>query len=58
MNFKMLKREITTEHGTEIVVEKKHNLFKDQWKDRLWVFQPQDPVFKQLNNKLKQQGLW
>ena len=57
MNFKMLKREITTEHGTEIVVEKKHNLFKDQWKDRLWVFQPQDPVFRQLDNKMKKEKL-
>ena len=58
MNYKLLKREVTTEHGQEIVVEKKYNLFKDQWQNRLWVFQPQDPVFVQLDTKMKEQGLW
>lgn len=56
--YNLLKREITTEFGTEIVIEKKHKLFKDQYKDRLWVLQPQDPRFIALNNKMKEQGLW
>ena len=56
--YNLLKREITTEFGTEIVIEKKHKLFKDQYKDRLWVMQPQDPRFVALNNKMKEQGLW
>lgn len=56
--YNLLKREITTEFGTEIVIEKKHKLFKDQYKDRLWVLQPQDPRFVALNNKMKEQGLW
>lgn len=58
MNYKLQKREITTEYGTEIVVEKKYNLNKDQGKNRLWVFQPQDPTFIALNNKMKGAGLW
>lgn len=56
--YNLLKREITTDFGTEIVIEKKHKLFKDQYKDRLWVLQPQDPRFIALNNKMKEQGLW
>ena len=56
--YNLLKREITTEFGTEIVIEKKHKLFKDQYKDRLWVMQPNDPRFIALNNKMKEQGLW
>lgn len=56
--YNLLKREITTEFGTEIVIEKKHKLFKDKYKDRLWVLQPQDPRFIALNNKMKEQGLW
>lgn len=56
--YNLLKREITTEFGTEIVIEKRHKLFKDQYKDRLWVMQPQDPRFVALNNKMKEQGLW
>lgn len=56
--YNLLKREITTEFGTEIVIEKKHKLYKDQYKDRLWVLQPQDPRFVALNNKMKEQGLW
>lgn len=59
MNYKLTKKEITTEeYGTEIVVEKKYNLNKDQWQNRLWIFQPQDPVFINLNNKMKGIGLW
>lgn len=56
--YSLLKREVTTEFGTEIVIEKRHKLFKDQHKDRLWVLQPQDPKFIALNNKMKEQGLW
>ena len=56
--YNLLKREITTEFGTEIVIEKKHKLFKDQYKDRLWVMQPRDPRLVALNNKMKEQGLW
>lgn len=56
--YNLLKREITTEFGTEIVIEKKYKLFKDQYKNRLWVLQPQDPRFVALNNKMKEQGLW
>lgn len=57
-NYKLIKREIETENGKEIVVEKKYNLNKDQWQNRLWVMQPQDPVFIALNNKMKGAGLW
>jgi hypothetical protein len=57
-HYNIIKREITTPFGTEIVIEKKHKLFKDQYKDRLWVMQPQDPKFIALNNKMKEQGLW
>ena len=46
--YNLLKREITTEYGTEIVIEKKHKLFKDQYKDRLWVMQPRDPRLKAI----------
>ena len=56
--YNLLKREITTEFGTEIVIEKRHKLFKDQYKDRLWVMQPRDPRFVALNNKMIQKGLW
>jgi len=56
--FKLIKREVETDYGKEIVVEKKYNLFKDQWQNRLWVFQPQDPVFVRLNNEMKGRGLW
>ena len=56
--YNLLKREITTDFGTEIIIEKKHKLYKDQYKNRLWVMQPQDPRFVALNNKMKEQGLW
>lgn len=56
--YNLLKREITTEFGTEIVIEKRHKLYKDQYKDRLWVMQPRDPRFVALNNRMKEQGLW
>lgn len=58
MNFTLIKREVTTDYGKEIVVEKKYNLFKDQWQNRLWVFQPQDKEFIALNNKMRKAGLW
>lgn len=58
MDFVLLKREVETDFGKEIVVEKKYNLFKDQWQNRLWVFQPQDKEFAALNNKMKARGLW
>jgi hypothetical protein len=58
MNYTMIKREVNTEYGTEIVVEKKYKLFKDQYKNRLWVMQPRDPQFVALDNKMKEQGLW
>ena len=58
MNFTLIKREVTTNYGKEIVVEKKYNLFKDQWQNRLWVFQPQDKTYLALNNKMKEAGLW
>ena len=57
-NFKILKREIETDLGTEIVIEKRYNLFKDQEKNRLWVMQPQDPQFLKLQEKMQQAGLW
>ena len=56
--FKLLKREVTSPFGTEMVVEKKYNLFKDQWQNRLWVFQPQDPTFVKLNNEMIARGIW
>lgn len=58
MLFTLVKREVTTDYGKEIVVEKKYNLFKDQWQNRLWVFQPQDKTYLALNNKMKEAGLW
>lgn len=58
MEFKLIKREIETDFGKEIVIEKKYNLYKDQPKNRLWVMQPQDPQFIALNNKMIQKGLW
>ena len=58
MLFTLVKREITTDYGKEIVVEKKYNLFKDQWQNRLWVFQPQDKTYLTLNSKMKEAGLW
>lgn len=56
--FKILKREIETNLGTEIVIEKRYNLYKDQGKNRLWVVQPQDPQFLKLQEKMQQAGLW
>lgn len=58
MNYTLTKRHINTEYGEEIVIEKRHNLNKDRYNDRLWVMQPQDPQFIALNNKMKEQGLW
>jgi len=58
MDFQLVKREVTTDYGKEIVVEKKYNLFKDQYKNRLWVFQPQDKEFITLNNQMRKAGLW
>lgn len=58
MGFKLIKREIETDFGKEIVIEKKYNLYKDQSKNRLWVMQPQDPQFIKLNNVMIQKGLW
>lgn len=58
MNFTLIKREVETDNGKEIVVEKKYNLFKDQWQNRLWVFQPQDRTYLALNKKMKEAGLW
>lgn len=58
MLFKLVKRTVTTPFGTEMVVEKKYNLFKDQWQNRLWVFQPQDPVFLKLNSVMVTKGVW
>lgn len=49
MSYKITTREITTDYGTEIIVEKKHNLNKDKWKDRLWVIQP--GIYKKLVNE-------
>ena len=51
--YNLLKREITTEFGTEIVIEKKHKLFKDQYKDRLWVLQPRDPRLKAIEKYME-----
>lgn len=58
MNYEIIKREINTNYGKEIVVEKKYKLFKDQWQNRLWVFQPQDSTFLKLQNKMQFAGLW
>jgi len=57
-HYDIIKREIQTTYGTEIVIEKKYKLFKDQYKNRLWVLQPQDPKFIALTNKMKEQGIW
>jgi len=58
-NYKLLKREVTNPiNGKEIVIEKKYNLFKDQWQNRIWVLQPQEPAYIKLNNKMKELGLW
>lgn len=58
MNYKWEKRTIETDNGMEMVVEKKYNLFKDQWQNRLWVFQPQDPKFKALDDLFSERGIW
>ena len=58
MNYTLIKREIETEFGKEIAVIKKHNLNKEQYKDRLWVFQPQDPEYIHLNEQMIKKGIW
>ena len=57
-NFKIIKREVITEFGTEIAVIKKYNLDKEQWKNRIWVFQPQDKEFQYLKEQMEVRGLW
>lgn len=56
--YNLIRRVINTEYGQEVVIEKKYKLHKDQYKNRLWVLQPQDPQLVALNNKMKEQGLW
>lgn len=57
-NFKIIKREIITSFGKEIVIEKKYNLNKEQWKNRIWVFQPQDKEYQYLKEQMEVRGLW
>ena len=56
--YNLIRRVINTEYGQEVIIEKKYKLNKDQYKNRLWVLQPQDPQLVALNNKMKEQGLW
>ena len=58
MNFILTKAEIETEYGKEIVVQKKYKLFKDQWQNRLWVFQPQDKTYLTLKKRMEENGQW
>ena len=53
-----MKRIINNEYGQEIILEKRHKLSKDRWKDRLWVLQPQDPRFIAIDTEMKKKGLW
>lgn len=48
MEFRWVKREFYGEYGKEIILEKRYSLFKDQWKNRLFVLQPNDPRLKGL----------
>ena len=56
MEFKIIKKEIITDFGKEIVILKKYNLDKNQWRNRIWVFQPQDKEYLQIKDKLEE--LW
>lgn len=58
MNFILTKTEIETEYGKEIVIQKKYKLFKDQWQNRLWVFQPQDKTYLTLKRIMEENGQW
>lgn len=56
--YVLMKRTINNEYGQEIILEKRHKLSKDRWKDRLWVLQPQDPRFIAIDTEMKKKGLW
>lgn len=58
MNYVLIKREVTTEYGQEVAIEKRYKLNKDQNKNKLWVMQVEDPRYIELNNKMKAAGLW
>ena len=58
MNYILIKREVTTEYGQEVAIEKRYKLNKDQNKNKLWVMQAEDPRYIELNNKMKAAGLW
>lgn len=58
MNYVLIKREVTTEYGQEVAIEKRYKLNKDQNKNKLWVMQAEDPRYIALNNKMIQAGLW
>ena len=58
MNYMLIKREVTTEYGQEVAIEKRYKLNKDQNKNKLWVMQVEDPRYIALNNKMIQAGLW
>ena len=58
MNYVLIKREVTTEYGQEVAIEKRYKLNKDQNKNKLWVMQAEDPRYIELNNKMIQAGLW
>ena len=58
MNYVLIKREVTTEYGQEVAIEKRYKLNKDQNKNKLWVMQVEDPRYIALNNKMIQAGLW
>lgn len=58
MNYVLIKREVTTEYGQEVAIEKRYKLNKDQNKNKLWVMQAEDPRYIELNNKMKAAGLW
>ena len=58
MNYVLIKREVTTEYGQEVAIEKRYKLNKDQNKNKLWVMQIEDPRYIELNNKMKAAGLW
>lgn len=51
--YNLIRRVINTEYGQEVVIEKKYKLNKDQYKNRLWVLQPQDPRLKAIEQHME-----
>lgn len=56
--FDIIRKKIQTKTGTEIVIQKKYKMNNDQNKNRVWVFQPKDPLYIEFRQKMKGAGLW